>query len=69
MSDVSFNESEEMANKHIMDFMKIVHEEWQLIGNHEELASAVHVLQGFIIQHMLSRIDSDKWGNWYGEEK
>lgn len=38
---------------------------WDLKSNGVELASAVHVLQGFIIQHMLQRISPETWGHWY----
>jgi hypothetical protein len=34
--------------------------------NQTELAMAVHVLQGFVIQHMLQRIAPGHWGAWFG---
>lgn len=30
-----------------------------------EMAGAVHVLQGFVVQHMLQRLAPDEWGSWY----
>lgn len=36
-----------------------------LSANSQELSSAVHTLQGFVIQRMLSRVDANVWGNWY----
>lgn len=30
-----------------------------------ELAAAVHVIQGFIIQRMLQRVAPGEWGRWY----
>lgn len=41
--------------------------DWGLRVNQAELSQAIHVLQGFIIQHMLERIAPDEFGsNWYG---
>ena len=37
---------------------------WGLVGNVGELAAAVHVLQGFVIQHMLQRLAPAAWGRW-----
>lgn len=37
---------------------------WGLVANAPELAAAVHVIQGFIVQHVLART-SDYWSNWY----
>jgi len=39
---------------------------WELKANHEELTAAIHVIQGFIVQHMLQRIAPEAWGHWYG---
>lgn len=33
--------------------------------NINELVVAVHTLQSFVIQHMLQRIEPDKWGKWF----
>jgi hypothetical protein len=30
-----------------------------------ELTLHVHGLQGFVIQHMLQRVERDAWGKWY----
>lgn len=38
---------------------------WGLRANQGELASAVHVLQGFVIQRALGRIAPDEFGSWY----
>ena len=40
-----------------------------LRANGGELAAAVHVLQGFVVQHMLQRVEPDKWGNWFALEE
>jgi hypothetical protein len=37
---------------------------WGLSANGSELTAAVHVVQGFVIQHMLARVDPD-WSDWY----
>jgi hypothetical protein len=33
-----------------------------------ELCAAVHVLQGFVVQHMLQRLAPAEWGSWYDDE-
>lgn len=38
--------------------------DWGLRANQGELIQAVHVIQGFIIQHMLQRL-SPEWSKWY----
>lgn len=38
-----------------------------LFYNHEELASAIHVLQGFVKQHVLNRQDPKYWSDWWGD--
>ena len=40
---------------------------WGLQSNSGELASAVHVIQGFIVQRMLHRLTPDAWSSWYEE--
>lgn len=36
-----------------------------LQANHTELVQAIHVLQGFVKQHVLHRIRPNEWANWY----
>ena len=36
-----------------------------LKANHQELVAGIHVLQGFVIQHMLQRIEPGHWGRWF----
>lgn len=38
---------------------------WRPRGNQTELSTAVHTLQGFIVQHMLARLNPDDWTPWY----
>lgn len=38
---------------------------WGLQHNHAELVQAVHVMQGFVVQHMLQRLNPSYWGQWY----
>ena len=38
---------------------------WKLRGNQAELTAAIHVIQGFIVQRMLHRIDPEQWSSWY----
>jgi len=39
---------------------------WGLRANLSEMTTAVHVLQGFVIQHMLHRVDPEQWSDWFG---
>lgn len=36
-----------------------------LRANLSEMVAAIRVLQGFVVQHMLARVDPDLWGDWY----
>lgn len=61
---LSPNDSErETLDAILFAFNRIAHE-WKLKANHGELAAATHVLQGFVIQHMLSRL-APEWGSWW----
>jgi hypothetical protein len=55
---------EERAMDHLLAFMDTL-KGWGLRTNGTEMVSAVHVLQGFVVQHMLQRLDAEAWGNWY----
>jgi hypothetical protein len=66
---LSFDEKE--AFRLLGDFQRKVAEEWKLKrGNNleMELASAIHVLQGFVIQHMLQRQAPQEFGEWYNDK-
>ncbi len=52
-----------------MTIYKMLHETWKLKANAGEVAQALHVLQGFAVQHMLQRLAPGSWGNWYEERK
>ena len=54
---------EEAAMELLGDFLQTV-KGWGLRANYAELAAAVHVLQGFVIQRALHRLDP-RWGAWY----
>lgn len=40
-------------------------EGWGLRANQAEMTAAVHVLQGFVVHHMLQRIAPQAWSGWY----
>lgn len=58
------NESEQTAWNDVVSAMQRI-QAWGLATNESELGQAVHVIQGFITQHMLQRIEPDHWGHWY----
>lgn len=39
-----------------------------LRANYAEMVAAIHILQGFVIQHMLGRLDPEHWSSWFVEE-
>jgi len=41
----------------------------KLYYNTEELAQGVHVLQSFVKQHVLHRIDPQQWSDWWESQK
>lgn len=59
------NAEEREAGDHLLAFMEIVSQRWGLAANAGEMTTAIHTLQGFIIQHMLVRIAPDHWGDWW----
>jgi len=65
---VKFTSSEQRAWDAIKEAFAIIAHEWKLKANHGELGSAVHTIQGFVLQHMLSRV-SDGFGSWWESEE
>ena len=62
---VVLDADEQEAMDHLLAFMEIVSRRWQLAANSGELTAAIHVLQGFVIQHMLTRLEPGEWGDWW----
>jgi hypothetical protein len=60
-------EEEEAAVEHLLAFMEIVKDEWGLFANHDQLVLGMHLLQQFVQQHVLHRLDPDNWSDWYTE--
>lgn len=65
--DPVLDDVEAEAMDHLYAFMRIVQTQWHLKTNFEELGAAVHVLQGYVIGHMLKRLAPESWGNWYDD--
>lgn len=61
-----FNDEERLANESLLDAVSRI-QGWGLKANHAELVQATHVIQGFIVQHMLQRLNPDAFGRWYEE--
>ncbi len=38
-----------------------------LKANDVEFVIAIHGLQSFVVQHMLHRLDPEKWSSWFAE--
>ena len=60
------DDQERAAMDELLSVMDTIQNEWGMQSNGGELASAIHVLQGFIIQHMLHRLAPDRWSGWVG---
>lgn len=62
---MKLNVEEQVAMDHLLAFMVTVQSEWGLKHNQSELVIGIHMLQGFILQHMLQRVNPDEWGEWF----
>jgi hypothetical protein len=49
----------------LLAFMRQL-DDWGLRVNQGEMTAAIHVLQSFVVQHMLERIAPQAWASWYG---
>lgn len=58
------DDAEQAVMDHILAAMQGI-QDLGLRLNQAELAQAVHVLQSFVIQHMLQRLAPDHWGEWF----
>jgi hypothetical protein len=64
---VVLNETERKAMDALIACMVEI-QTWGEKANTSEFIAAIHVIQGFIIQHMLYRLEPTEWSNWYGEQ-
>lgn len=64
MKRAILNDEEQKAMDALLEVMTTITRTWKMTANGPELASAVHTLQGFIIQHMLCRVEPDNWSSW-----
>ena len=39
-----------------------------LKSNRTEFFMHIHGLQGFVVQRMLARLNTDKWSDWYSDD-
>lgn len=63
----ALNQTEQAAMDALLQAYNLILD-WGLRANSGELTSAVHVIQGFITQHMLQRISPEQWGKWFTAE-
>lgn len=61
------NEEEQAAMNDLLALMAKV-QAWGLKANGAEMTQAIHVCQGFVIQHMLHRLEPDLWSSTGGTE-
>lgn len=66
------NELEQKAADAILDAMdsiRNIDERGKLSYNTDELVQAVHVLQSFVKQHVLHRVDPKYWADWWDQNE
>ena len=64
---LGLNAEEQAASECVVAYLNLV-KSWGLQTNTVELVSAIHVLQSFIVQHMLERLAPGQWGSWFQTE-
>jgi hypothetical protein len=57
------DDEEQAAMDDLLAFMDKI-QAMGITANWAELGAAVHVLQGFVIQHMLHRLEPEVWPSW-----
>lgn len=60
-------EREAMAKINVAGAAVLLIDGDRLASNREEVYAAIHVLQGFVIQHMLQRLEPETFGTWYDD--
>jgi hypothetical protein len=55
---------EQAAMDGLLDVMSTITQKWGMSQNGAELGAAIHVIQGFIVQHMLHRLAPEEWSAW-----
>lgn len=68
-SMLTLTEDEQEAMDAINALMRVVLNRWKLRTNYNEFIAGIHVLQGFVIQRMLSRLAPKQWKSWYADGK
>lgn len=64
-SILAFDQEEQVASDHLIAFMQQV-QDWDLNCNQQELVTAIHTLQTFVIKHMIQRLNGENFSEWYG---
>lgn len=64
MNQPLLNADEEDAMQHITNAVLAI-KQLGLVANEEELAAAAHVIGGFVIRHMLQRLEHQYWSLWF----
>lgn len=62
------DETEQEAMDSLLHYMKVV-KSWGDNVNQDEMVGAIHILEQFVIQRMLHRLNPEYWSNWYEREK
>lgn len=61
---VTLDAHEQAVMDALLGVMRTITREWGMHANGSELVAAVHVVQGFIVQHMLHRLSPENWSDW-----
>jgi hypothetical protein len=62
---VAFDADEQEVMDHLNGVLRVVLSRWKMKVNTSEVVAAVHVLQGVVAQHMLHRVDPERWSSWW----
>jgi hypothetical protein len=65
---LAYSEDEQACNNALQFVYDRITSEWKLQANQFELVAAIHVIQSFIIQHMLGRLAPGQWAPWWATE-
>jgi hypothetical protein len=62
---LNFDAEEQSVNDALRFVSQTIVEDWGLEANGPEFVAAVHVIQSFIVQHMLARLAPERWSGWW----
>jgi hypothetical protein len=62
---IALDADEQEVMDHLNGVMALVLSRWRMKVNRTEVIAAVHALQSVVAQHMLQRVDPERWSSWW----